>query len=92
MRKQQQHRTFRAAAQHTCDLGNDLFVDTLFRGFARCMDAEARLDECVSERDLELAREQLCRVKLELQQALDDYTDARIRRWLGAPSLRELRE
>ena len=63
---------------------DELVIEVLFRGFARCMEAERQLDKCVSDRELELAREQLCRVKLELQQVLDEYVDSRIGRWLGA--------
>ena len=64
-------------------LDDEFVIEVLFRGFARCMEAERRLDECVTDRDLDLAREQLCQVKLELQQVLDGYVDSRIGRWLG---------
>ena len=63
---------------------DELVIELLFRGFARSLEAERRLNECVSDREADLAREQLCRVKLELQQVLDEYVDSRIGRWFGA--------
>ena len=67
---------------------DDLFIETLFRGFTRCMEAEAHLDACVSDHDLEVAQQQLSNVKLELQQALDQYIEGHIQRWFGARSKR----
>jgi hypothetical protein len=61
------------------------FIEVLYRGFVRCMEAERHLDVCVSDHDLELAQQQLSRAKLELQQALDDYVDARIQQWFAPP-------
>ena len=72
------------AVSRRAALDDEMMIDVLFHGFARCMEAERRLDECASNREIELAREQLCQVKLELQQVLGEYVDSRIGRWLGA--------
>jgi hypothetical protein len=82
--RRRQHPIYRAS--RTTSPRDDLFIETLFRGFARCTEAEGRLDACVSDHELELAQQQITHVKLELQQALDSYTDSRIQMWLGARS------
>ena len=68
--------------------GDDLFIETLFRGFTRCIEAEAHLDACVSDHDLEVPGQQLSNVKLDLQQALDQYIEGHVQRWFGARSKR----
>ena len=58
-------------------------IGCLFRGYARCAEAEARLSGCASDDERLVLEAQLNHVKRELQQLLDDYVDARIQRWLA---------
>ena len=76
------HQTASPASRTVPD--DDLFIETMLRGFTRCMEAEAHLDACVSDHDLEVAQQHISNVKLDLQQALDQYIEGQIQRWFGA--------
>jgi hypothetical protein len=80
-----------ANARGGCSATGDPVIECLFRGYARCAEAEHRLDGCVSDEERLVLEEHLKRVKRELQQILDDYVDARIERWLvGHPDAEKL--
>ena len=66
-------------------------IESLFRGYARCAEAEDRLNGCVSDDERLVLEEHLKRVKRELQQVLDHYVDERIQTWLvGHPDAEQL--